>query len=111
MCACKFKIGSKSSLEGTYPVLVSAQGIADNRTREVMLCIYHTSPSKFHNAFKNITGDVKSDNDVIALADAHDKGQDLSSFKKDFLTIVRELSKTFTQAELDNASCTIGLYY
>lgn len=111
MCACKFKAGSKSSLAGTFPVLISADGYANNKTREVLLCIYHTSPEKFHNKFKDIVGNVKTDADVIAIADAHNNKVDVTKFKKDFYQMAKDLSKTFTQQELDNASCTIGLYY
>lgn len=111
MCACKFKLGSKSALQGTYPVLISSQGIADNKTKEVLLCIYHTSPKKFHDRFKDITGDVKSDEDVIAIANAHDNNIDMTKFNMNFLQMARDLAKTYTQEELDNASCTIGLYY
>lgn len=111
MCACKFKMGSKASLQGTYPVLVSADGFSKNNTSDVLLCIYHTSPVKFHNKFKDITGDVKTDKDVIAIATAHDNKVDTTKFNVDFLQMARDLAKTFTQEEMDNASCTIGLYY
>lgn len=114
MCNCKFKLGTMGQLEGNYPVILSAQNIAANKTKEVMLCIYHTSPSKFRNAFSlfRLNGEplkVTNEEDVIELANTHDTGNDIKVFNNDFLKVAKDVSKTFTQAELDGASCTIAL--
>lgn len=114
MCACNFKLGTTSQLSGNYPVVLSAQNIADNKTKEIMLCIYHTSPSKFKDSFNKILvkGEpliVDDENGVITLANLHDTGEDAKLFGINFLERAKMVSETFTQEELDNASCTIAL--
>lgn len=114
MCACKFKLGTLGQLNGNYPVILSAQNVADNKTKEVLLCIYHTSPQKFKDKFSvvKINGEplqVLNEETVIELANTHDLGNDVKSLGHDFYKMAKEVSKTFTQTELDGASCTIAL--
>lgn len=107
MCSCKFTVGSADNLKDKFPVVLSSQGISQGRSKEIFLCLYHTSPSKFNDAFKGIVGDVKGESDVVEIANAHDGKLDVSNFKTNFMNIARNIQ--FSQEELSNASCTIGL--
>lgn len=113
MCGCKFKAGSAESLKD-MAVVLDANDVAAYRTKDIMLCIYSASPSKFQAAYSGImingsklSDEIVSGQEVIYLAKLHDQGMDKKQFNVDFLKIAQGIKHN--QAELDAASCTIGL--
>lgn len=113
MCGCKFKSGSAESLKD-MAVVLDANDVAAYRTKDIMLCIYSASPAKFQSAFSNVmfngsklSDEITSGADIVYLAQIHDSGKDVSEFKVDFLKIAQGIRHN--QAELDAATCTIGL--
>lgn len=116
MCgSCKFTLASKEKLSG-FPVIVDANSLANYKTKEIMVCIYSASPSKFKAAFKDVmlngtplSDEINSQKDVENLALIHDNGQDIEKFGVDVLKVARAVARTHTPEEIQNASCTIGL--
>lgn len=117
MCSgsCRFKMSNKNGLAG-LPVILNASAVAELRTREIMVCIYSASPSKFKAAFSNVmvngtplSDEITCQADVENLALLHDKGLDTQNFGVDVFKVARAVAKTHTPEEIKNASCTIGL--
>lgn len=110
--ACSFKIGSSQTLN--TPIILAVNDVAAYKTRDIMLCIYSASPEKFKAAYRNvklndspISDEIIDMKSVENLAIIHDAGNDVKMFKVDFLKIAQNIKHT--QAELENATCKIGL--
>lgn len=117
MCggSCNFKMSNKQGLAG-LPVILNANAVAQLKTKEIMVCIYSASPTKFKNAFSKImvngtplSDEINSQADVENLAIIHDNGLDTQNFGIDVFKVARAVAKTHTPEEIKNASCTIGL--